>query len=127
MNKAKIFFLIIIASILLSGCVTTEKKFMEEGNIPLTQSQLESLFSQTRTIKWKSSKGTTGTGVVRPDHTSEAKWSGGSESGKWEIQGNMYCVIYSGNESCRTVYKTGEKEYTMFESGSFRIRYTFNE
>ena len=127
MGKARIFFLIIITSILLSGCVTTEKKLMEEGNKPLTQNQLESLFSQTRTFKWKSSKGTTGTGVVRQNHTAEAKWSGGAESGKWEIQDNMYCVIFSGNKSCRTVYKTGEKEYTMFESGSFRMRYTFNE
>ena len=128
MGKARIFFLIIITSILLSGCVTTEKKLMEEGNKPLTQNQLESLFSQTRTINWKSAKGSTGTSIIRPDHTSEWKWSGGSGAGKWEIRGNRYCVIPNdGNESCRTVFKTGDKEYTLFESGSFKVRYTFNE
>jgi len=128
MNKTNLCILAIFIGTMLSGCVTTEKKFMEEGNKPLTQSQLETLFSQTITYDWKNTKGNTGVGTTRPDHTGEAKWNGGSETAKWDIRGNEYCIIFnSGKESCRTVYKTGEKEYTMYENGAFRIRWTLNE
>ncbi len=122
--------LVVATTIFLSGCVANEKQITEEGNTPLTRSQLEALFSQTKETRWKNAKGTTGVATMYANHLIEVKWNGGSAQGKWDIRGNNYCDVFDNRdrkEKCRTVYKTGENEYTLFENGEFSSRFIFSE
>jgi len=110
--------LMAIALLLVSGCATTEKSLQERGLTPLTHSELETLMSRTRTARWTTSKGVTGTGSYTQDGTAKLAWSGGGAEGSWRISGDRFCTKYptirGGNETCFSLYKMHENEYQSF-------------
>jgi hypothetical protein len=107
-----------VAFLMLSSCATTEKSLQERGLAPLTHNELETLMSRTRTTRWTTSKGVTGTGTYTQDGTAKLSWSGGGAEGSWRISGDKFCTTYptirKGNETCFTLYKTRENEYQLF-------------
>ena len=124
MRKATFGFSLLFVSLILSSCATTEKALQERGLAPLTHSELETLMSRTRTARWTSSKGAAGTGTYTQEGTAKLAWSGGGAEGSWRISGDKFCTKYptirGGNETCFTMYKTGEYEYqSFFPDGSF--------
>ena len=104
----------------LSGCPPTEKALRERGLSPLTQSELEAVFSRTKTIRGTTAEGVTWTGPYTPDGVVKVDWRQGSDEGSWRITGGKFCakykVMYDGEERCHTIYKTGKNEFKGFNA-----------
>jgi hypothetical protein len=110
--------------VILAGCAPTEKALRERGLSPLTQSELEALYSRTWTFRGTLPEGLKWTGTYTPDGVVKVDWRQGADEGSWRIIGGKFCmtfkVILNGEERCVTVYKTGGNEYTAFNpDGSF--------
>src|SRR5712692_4677158 len=108
----------------LSGCAPIEKSLRERGLSPLTQSELEVLYSRARTVHGTIAQGVRWTGTYAPDGVVKVDWRQGADEGSWWITGGKFCrkfkVIDDGKEFCVTIYKTGKNEYKAFNSdGSF--------
>ena len=112
----------------LSGCTATEKALRERGFSPLTQSELEALYSRARTVHgtmdFASAESERVTWTYTPDGVVKVDWIEGAAEGSWWIAGGKFCrkfkVIAHGKEFCVTIYKTGKNEYNAFHSeGAF--------
>lgn len=103
---------------LLPGCATTAQDLQKQGLSPLTHGQLEMLMSRTRTMRWTTATGTSGTGTFALDGSAELAWTGGGAKGTWRINGNAYCTKYPdirhGKENCFTFYRTRPHQYSLF-------------
>jgi hypothetical protein len=122
--------------IVLAGCALTEKALQERGLSPLTQSELEAMFSRTRTFHRTNAEGGSGTVTYTPAGVVKLDWIQGADEGFWWIAGDKFCVKYNikykpilrGGERCFTVYKTGENEYKAFNaegSSAGTVSFTF--
>jgi hypothetical protein len=108
----------------LSGCAITERSLRQRGLSPLTQGELEALYSRTRTAHGTIiMAGTTAEDVrwtYTPDGVVKVDWRQGAAEGSWLIIGGKFCrtfqVINDGQEFCVTIYKTGKNEYNAFHS-----------
>lgn len=110
--------------IVLASCAPTEKSLRARGLSPLTQSELEALYSRTRTVRGTTAEGVTWTGTYTPDGVAKLDWRQGGDEGSWRITGGKFCakfkVMYDGEERCFTIYNTGKNEFKGFNSkGSF--------
>jgi hypothetical protein len=113
----------------LSGCAITEKSLRQRGLSPLTQSELEALYSRTRTAHGTIiMAGRTAEGVrwtYTPEGVVKVDWRQGGAEGSWRIAGGKFCrtfkVINDGQEFCVTIYKTGQNEYNAFHAEGFFI------
>jgi hypothetical protein len=105
----------------LSGCAITEKSLQKQGLSPLTQSELEVLYSRTRTAHGTTAEGVRWTATYTPDGVVKVDWRQGAAEGSWRIIGGQFCatfqVINDGKEFCVTIYKTGKSEFKAFDSG----------
>jgi hypothetical protein len=118
--------------ITLSSCALTEKSLREKGISPLSQSELQALYSQPRTIQGMDTTGVRGTGTYTLDGEARLQWSGGLDEGRWRIKAGKFCTtfptLYNGQEHCFTVYKTGDNEYKFFNpDGSFHSTFSFTK
>jgi len=110
--------------IVLSGCAATEKSLRERGFSPLTQSELEALYSRARTVHgtvtMQGAKSVRVTWTYTPDGVVKIDWVEGAAEGSWWIAGGKFCrnfkVIDHGKEFCVTIYKTEKNEYNAFHS-----------
>jgi len=123
-NALLLSALMCVAFLILSSCATTEKSLQERGLNPLTHSELETLMSRTRTARWTTSKGVSGTGTYSQDGTAKLAWSGGGAEGSWRVSGDKFCTAYptirGGKETCFTLYRIQENEYqSFFPDGGF--------
>lgn len=130
MMKGMFFGAVLAATFMaLSGCATTEKSLQARGLSPLTQSELEALFSQTRTLRATNAEGLTGTWTFTPDGVAQGGGGLESEEASWRITGGKFCTkdtIGSGVEKCHGIYKTGENEYQAFHpDGSLAATLSF--
>jgi len=118
MMKGMSFGAVLTATFLaLSGCATPEKSLQARGLSPLTQRELEALFSQTRTLHATTAEGLTGTWTFTPDGVAKGGWGLVSAETSWRITGGKFCTKDtrgSGVEQCHSLYKTGENEYQAF-------------
>lgn len=104
----------------LSGCAITEKSLRERGLSPLTHSELEALYSRTKTLHGTTAEGVRWTGTFAPDGVVKVDWGEGADEGAWRIVGGKFCTTYQvindGQEFCITIYKTGKNEYKAFNA-----------
>ena len=102
----------------LSGCATNASTLQKEGLTALGHSQLEMLQSRTRTARWRTATGSSGTATFSKNGKVELSWNGGGADGRWRIDGNTLCTRYStirnGKETCFTAYRTHKDEYQWF-------------
>lgn len=107
-----------VSFIALAGCATTEKSLRERGLSPLAQSELEALYSRTRTIGWTTFDGVRVTATYTYNGVAQLEGAGFTHQGSWRITGRKFCTQYqtirNGAETCFTFYKTGENEYKNF-------------
>ena len=83
----------------------------DDPGVQLKGEQITSVFSGHK-ISGTTPAGKTFTGDYKADGTVE--WSGGI-SGKWWVDGNQYCDQPANDKTyCRTIYKTGEKQYQFY-------------
>ena len=86
---------IVLSTLLvLAGCAMTEQSLRDKGASPLSQGELEALFSRTRTIKWATNTGATGTGTYTKDGVAKLTWTGGGDDGTWRIKDGRFCTKY---------------------------------
>ena len=108
----------VLALAALSGCATNASTLQKQGLTALDHSQLEMLTSRTRTTRWRTATGASGTGTFLNNGKVDLSWNGGGAEGSWRVKGNTLCTHYStirsGKETCFTVYRTHKNEYQMF-------------
>ena len=119
MRKGMVVRAIVAAAFLtLVGCATTEHALRERGLAPLTHSELEALYTRTRTIRGSSPDGLGLTGTSTQEGGARLDWGRGAAEGSWRITAGKFCTKYKGirdeKERCFTIYKTGENEYKAF-------------
>lgn len=129
MQQGKLAFLAVLIAFLIGGCATAEQKLMESGARPLTDDQLRDLFAaRARSAQWMTASAS-GTVQYSPDGTQETQWSGGGDSGTYEIRNGMICgtwkTIRNGAERCFTVYRIADKTYKTFYQGKVSSTLTF--
>ena len=118
----KPIFLIVVfaASILaLAGCVATEKSLQARGVSPLTQSELKTLWSRTRTVHvWSYDYKVWADGIYTADGVAKVNWGRGEDEGVWQIKADTFCTQYpqvrEGQEKCFTMYQIGENQYELY-------------
>lgn len=121
---------VVAASVVLLGCATGEKSLVEKGLQPLSEAELKSLYSRTRTISWTNVANNSGTGEYRTGGTAQISWGNGGASGTYRIVGNTFCAkcanVGGGVEHCQRVYKTAENKYATFmENGEANSTLSF--
>ena len=121
---------ICVAMLLLSGCATNARSLQERGLSALNHSQLEKLMSRTRTARWTTATGASGTATYFQDGRAEVDWNGGGAEGTWRIKANTLCTKYldirEGKETCFTGYRTQANVYQwFFPDGSLNSTLTF--
>lgn len=123
MKKMVLGALLAITFLILTGFAraeqeTSQKALQANGVAPLTQSELETLMSRSRTARFAGKNNVTGTVTYAQEGTAKVGWNGGSDVGSWRINGDKFCTKYkkirNGFETCFTFYKTGENEYQLF-------------
>ena len=119
-----------VANLLLSGCATTEQSLQKRGLSPLTHNQLQMLMSRTRTSRWTTASGVSGSGTFAQDGNVELAWNGGGTKGTWRISGSTLCTTYpdirGGKETCFTAYRTKPNQYSwFFPDGSLDATITY--
>ena len=122
--------LLCVAVLLLPGCAATAQSLQKEGLSPLTHSQLEMLMSRTRTSRWTTATGVSGTGRFAKDGSVELAWTGGGTKGTWRISDSSLCTKYpdirDGKETCFTAYRTHPNQYSwFFPDGSLDATITY--
>jgi len=108
----------------LFGCAPTEKALQARGLSPLTQSELEALYSRARTlhgtVTMQGAKSVRVIWTYTPDGVVKIDWIQGAAEGSWWIAGGKFCrkftMIDHGQEFCVTIYKTEKNEYQAFHS-----------
>ena len=115
----------------VSGCATTaEQSLREKGLSPLTQTELEALYSGTPTVHGKTPNGGSGTATYTSDGVARFDFGKGVNTGSWRIEGGKFCVQYpnlrNGEDRCYTVYKIGDDQYQNFNpDGSLLSTFSF--
>lgn len=118
------------ALLVLAGCATTEQSLRARGLSSLTQSELEALFSRTRTVRRTTAAGAPIMNTYMQNGTSQIESPLGSYEGTWRINAGKFYTRSSARdqrvERCVTIYKTGDNEYQSFqEDGTFTSTMAF--
>lgn len=119
-----------LAILYLSGCVTAKQKMLDDGMKPLAATELQSLFAEKRTAKFKSSKkGTTGIVTYLPDGSQSAVSNGKTYTGTYSIENNKYCSKMDhrkGKIKCTNWFNVGDT-YQLYnaDDGTMDATITF--
>ena len=118
------FVLISSFLLVLSGCVTAEQKMLDDGYKPLTNQQLNELFSTPLTMRWTLQSMDQGNVEMSPDKTAKITHSGGVDYGTWETENDRLCISWDrfrgGGKECNTFFKLEEKKFRVFRpTGQF--------
>lgn len=119
-------------TVLMVGCATTEKALQDRGLQPLSGAELRSIYGKPRVGTFTSAQNFQNEFRIHGDGTYTASWYGGSDKGRYRIDGDLYCttisVINAGREVCSRVYKVSANELVTFTSdGEYRGRATFSD
>jgi hypothetical protein len=114
-------------TVLTADCVVTENAVQEEGTKALSGPELRSAFASAGTMKWANSRNNSGTCVFTEPDKWHVAWSNGSANGTVRFTDDGYCSKYptlrGGQEECYRVYRTSDKELTVFKTdGSYDAR-----
>lgn len=110
------------ASLLASGCTTTEERMAEGSLEPLSAKELQALFANGARMRWSDSNGASGTSVFYRDGTAEADWGGGSGEGIYSLDGNRYCDEWQArrvSSRCFSVYALEGDDRYRAVSGNY--------
>jgi hypothetical protein len=126
--KGRFLGIVLAAGLLaLASCAMNEKSQREYGLSPLTQNELEALFSRTRTYSWIDYMGKEGTGTDYPDGKMQI-YAPDEISGSWRIRGDKFCfeIPSSQEDMCSAVIRTQQNEYKLFRpDGSYYMTFSF--
>ena len=101
----------------LVGCASTGAKLEEQGAVPLTQDELNTLLSG-RTEMW-----TKGAGFYANDGTVDSLWDGTRSSGTWEItdaagQVCLFVEDWGPQGECSTYYYKDQELISVYKGKS---------
>lgn len=116
---------------LAAGCAATEGALKEKGANALSGAEIRATFASAGTVKWVNARQNSGTSVFTEPDRWDVTWSTGSDKGTIRFTSDGYCSKYAtlrnGQEECYRVYRTGEKELTVFKTdGAYDARITLN-
>lgn len=126
--RSRFVRLIALAAIALAaGCAATEGALKEKGAKPLAGSEIRSIFAGSGTMRWVNARNNSGTLVFTEPDKFDVAWGTGSATGTVRFTPDGHCSKYptlrGGQEECYRVYRTGDKELTIFKAdGSFDAR-----
>ena len=104
---------LMLASVLLVGCQSTQQRIEEDGAVRLSRAQVESLLSG-KTERWSK-----GAGYFAPDGTLEARWQGEDVTGKWHATDDgevCYEVDAWGQTPCTSYYEHDGRLVSVYEN-----------
>jgi hypothetical protein len=118
--------------VLAAGCAATEGALKEKGAKPLSGTEVRSTFASAGTMKWANARNNSGTAVFTEPDKWDVAWSNGSANGTVRFTDDGYCSKYptlrSGQEECYRVYRTSDKELTVFKTdGSYDARISLSK
>ena len=118
------FILITSFLILVSGCVTAKQKMLNDGYTPLTNQDLEALFSEPVTMRWTLQSMDQGNVDMSPDKTAKITHAGGIDYGRWAAEDDRLCISWDrfrgGGKECNTFFKIDDKKFKVFRpSGQY--------
>lgn len=109
--------------ILFSGCVTGKQKMLNDGYKPLTNQELNALFSKNLTMRWTLQSMEQGNVEMSPDKTAIISHAGGIDDGIWAAENDRLCISWKrfrgGGKECNTFFKIGDKKYKVFRPSGF--------
>ncbi|MGI9537676.1 MAG: hypothetical protein ACR2PB_11455 [Desulfocapsaceae bacterium] len=112
------FFLISSFLVLFTGCVTAKQKMLNDGYKPLTNQELDVLFSKSVTMRWTLQSMDQGNVEMSPDKTAKISHSGGIDDGTWETEDDRLCISWErfrgGGKECNTFFKIDENKFRVF-------------
>jgi hypothetical protein len=117
---------------LATGCAVTEGALKEEGVRALSGDEIRSAFASAGTMKWVNARNHSGTIVFTEPNKFDVAWGTGSATGTVRFTPDGHCSKYptvrGGQEECYRVYRTGDKELTIFKTdGSFDARISLSK
>jgi hypothetical protein len=117
---------------LATGCAATEGALKEKGAKPLAGSEIRSTFAGAGTMKWVNARNHSGTMVFAEPDKLDVAWGTGSATGTVRFTPDGHCSKYptvrGGQEECYRVYRTGDKELTIFKAdGSYDARISLSK
>lgn len=99
----------------------SEPSLRARGLSPLTQQQLQERYARRVESRFENNQGALGTFSVMPDG-SVRRSAHVEDVGTWRIKDGRFCTsfqrIRQGEEECRTLYRTGDWEFSFFSSFS---------
>ncbi len=110
--------------ILLSGCVTAEQQMLNDGYKPLTNDELNALFSTPKKMRWTLQSMEQGDVELLPDKTATISRSGGVDYGTWRAVDDRLCInwerLRASGEQCNILFQVEENKFKVFPpSGRF--------
>ncbi len=112
MKRAIITFFTVALALTIIACAAHEVKLKEQGLQPMTQAELEQLFSKP--VEFSFSTPETSGDLKYADGKSEGTWRQGSGKGTYEIKDGLFCSRWdfrNMSERCFRVYKISDTEY----------------
>lgn len=112
MRKGLLTFFAFLCVVVLLACTTQEARLKESGLTPMTQTELDHLFSKPLELSFTSPKGDMDIKYADGKCVGTGRW--GSGKGTYEIKNGLYCSrwdFHDMKEKCFKVYKISEAEY----------------
>lgn len=111
----------------LSGCASTEAKLQEKGLSSLSGNDIKQAINGN-TLVGKTFDGYSFTTKYTTNGKMSAKGSGGSDTGKWSVESDKFCMQWSkwrkGVKNCHSVYQDGTTFYSVKSSGSLESTFS---
>ncbi len=118
--------------LLLTGCVTAKQKKLEAGFKPLSNHELQTLFSKNNDATFVSNKNGMVTSMTYfKDGRQKFSNSKLSDEGNWRIVGDTVCSVWKelrqGAEECTTFFQSADNKFEVYKkTGTLYGVLTFN-
>jgi hypothetical protein len=101
----------------LGGCVTAKQKMLDAGINPMTDQEMQELFSQPGDASFSDARGRTAEIHYTPDGIQKMTYPGGYDEGTYSVADGQFCdkwkVVKDGAESCHTLFMTAANTYKL--------------
>jgi hypothetical protein len=103
----------------LGGCVTAKQKMLDAGINPMTDQEVQELFSKPGEAFFSDARGRTANINYTPDGIQKMTYPGGADQGTYRVVNGEFCdkwnVVADGVESCHSMFMKSANTYLMIK------------
>ena len=115
-NYSQLFRLFVVSSVflLLSGCMTVTEQMIADGYTPMTNQEINTLFSKPVSMRWTLRSMEQGDLELSPDKGAKITHAGGVDYGTWAAEDDRLCITWErfrgGGTYCNTLFEIEENK-----------------